>query len=100
MKKFTFKTNKPTGKYRAFYSAHHDIKYDKKVVGRIKDGMPWKIWLMVVKKDINEDGNPNCPWKWIRFKQESNSLQDAKEWLNKESTRAVIEKTWELWLED
>jgi hypothetical protein len=37
---------------------------------------------MVIKKDILEDGNKNCPWKWIQLKQESSSLEEAKEWLN------------------
>jgi hypothetical protein len=38
---------------------------------------------MVVKDDINEDGNKNCIWKWIRFKNEFKTIKDAKSFLNK-----------------
>jgi hypothetical protein len=79
--KFTFKTEKPTGRYRSFYRKNHDIKIKKKKVGSIVD-REWKIRLMVLKSDINEDGNPNCEWKWITLKKESASLQEAKDWLN------------------
>ena len=37
---------------------------------------------MVMKKDILEDGNPNCEFKWIRLKRESETLDDAKTFLN------------------
>lgn len=79
--KFTFKTEKPTGRYRSFFSESHDIKLKKMKVGSIVD-ITWQIRLMVLKDDINEDGNPNCEWKWITLKKESASLQEAKDWLN------------------
>jgi glutamine synthetase adenylyltransferase len=88
--KFTFKTEKPTGRYRAFDSDDHHIKLNKKRVGSIVDG-EWTIRLMVLKSDINEDGNPNCKWKWITLKKKSASLQEAKDWLN-ENFFAIIEK--------
>jgi len=68
--KFTFKTEKPTGAYRSFFSENHYIKLNKKQVGAIAD-RTWKIRLMVFKDDINEDGNANCQWKWISLKKES-----------------------------
>jgi hypothetical protein len=37
---------------------------------------------MVVKDDINEDGNPNCTWKWITLKTPHETVDDAKRWLN------------------
>ncbi len=80
--KFTFKTENPTGRYRSFFSKSHDIKIKKKKCGSIVD-RTWKIRLMVLKDDIMEDGNANCEWKWITLKKESASLQEAKEWLNK-----------------
>lgn len=79
--KFTFKTTKPTGKYAFLDKSSHDIKLNKKDVGSIVDGT-WIIRLKVVKNDIMEDGNPNCPWKWIALKKESSSLQEAKDFLN------------------
>jgi hypothetical protein len=38
--------------------------------------------LQVIKKDINEDGNINCEWRWITLKKESETLQEAQDWLN------------------
>lgn len=79
---FTFKTTRATGHYRSFHSDQHDIKIKKVVVGMISD-RDWVIRLQVTKKDINEDGNPNCPWKWITLKKQSASLEEAKEFLNR-----------------
>lgn len=81
MKKFTFKTTKPIGRYRSFSKPYHEIKLNKQAVGLIDADEPHKISLKVVKADINEDGNPNCAWKWLRLKKESKSLQEAKDYL-------------------
>ena len=78
MKTFTFKTIKPTGKWRAFDNDEIIIKLDKKKCGNIQDKKPHTIRFMVNKEDINEDGNINCPWKWIRLKNEFTSIEDAK----------------------
>jgi hypothetical protein len=80
--KFTFKTEKAVGKYRSFYSDFHTIKLNKEVCGTIDDKEPYKISLMVVKDDINEDGNPNCKWKWIASTKEFKTLQEAKDFLS------------------
>ena len=82
MKKFTFKTIKPTGKWKS--SLYHVIliKLNKKECGSIDATHPHKIRLMVVKDDINEDGNTNCIWKWITFKSEFKTIEDAKSFLN------------------
>lgn len=81
-KKFTFKTEKPTGRYRSFYPSTHLIKLGGKVVGTISDSSPYKIHLTVMKTDKITDNNPNCEWKNITLKRESESLQGAKDWLN------------------
>jgi hypothetical protein len=96
--KFTFKTEKSTGRYSAFYPDNHYIKLNKKQVGKISDKKPYLIRLSVVKKDINEDGNPNCKWKWITLKKESKSLQEAKDFLNE--TIEAIMCAYELHLSD
>jgi len=88
---FTFKTEKSTGRFRSFYPDHHYIKIKKSKVGTISDEHPHKIRLAIFKDDINEDGNPNCEWKWITLKKESESVKDAKEWLVKAYT-AITEK--------
>jgi len=83
--KFTFKTTKATGRFRSFSHDTHDIKLNNKIVGQISDAksdIPFDISLIVKKNDINSDGNPNCVWKWIRLKKKSNSLQEAKDFLN------------------
>ena len=79
--KFTFKTEKSPGSYSSFFPHTHFIKLKKNIVGKITD-RKWIIRLMVVKSDIIEDGNPNCKWKWVELTQKSNSLQEAKDWLN------------------
>jgi hypothetical protein len=91
---FTFKTENSAGRYRSFYPDYHHIKLNKKKVGNIDDEFPHKIRFMVNKKDINEDGNPNCKWKWIILKRESNSIADAKQFLKENF--AEITKKYEL----
>ena len=93
--KFTFKTTKPTGRYSSFRDDFHDIKIKGIVVGTITDET-WKINLMVEKADIMEDGNPNCQWKWIRLKKESNSLQEAKDFLN--ANFKEIMRRWNIYI--
>jgi len=61
--KFTFKTSHPTGRYRSFDDDEHYVKFKRVEVGSIDDAKPHTIRLMVVKKDIMEDNNPNCTWK-------------------------------------
>lgn len=89
--KFTFKTEKPTGTYRSFYPSAHYIKLKGKQVGSITDKEHYKIRLKVVKKDVLEDGDPNCTWKWITLTKESQSLQEAKDFLN-ENIDSILTK--------
>ncbi len=79
---FTFKTEKPTGKWKAFQSDQHYIKFKGKEVGEIGHEHPFTIRLMVIKDDINEDKNTNCKWKWIKLSKKSESLMEAKDFLN------------------
>jgi len=79
--KFTFKTVEPTGRLN-FDPPYHHVKFRKIQVGSIDNSFPHKIRLMVMKKDLMEDGNPNCKWKWITLRKESKSLQEAKDFLN------------------
>ena len=63
------------------------IKMNKKIVGSITvkkrwTNAPYIVMFMIVKSDINEDGNPNCEWKWITLKKEYATIQDAKQRLN------------------
>lgn len=80
--KFTFKTEKPTGKWRSFDTPTHYIKLNGKQVGTISHSPAHIISLSVVKSDINEDGNPNCVFKNIRLKESHSTLEDAKKYLN------------------
>lgn len=86
--KFTFKTEKPTGRYRSFQAPYHTIKLNGITVGSIDDGHPHNIRLMVIKNDITEDGSPNCKWRWVKLKKESESVALAKEWL-KQNTEHI-----------
>lgn len=88
-KKFTFKTEKPTGRYRSFFSETYHIKLNKIEIGLISlkekhtDG-PFKIRLMAIKNEKlgMDDGNPNCKWMWIVIKREFETIDDAKIYLN------------------
>ena len=81
MKKFTKKTDKPTGRFASFEEPYHHIKYNKKEVGYIRHGT-WRIHLKVMKNDRITDDNPNCPWKMIILKYKPSSLEDAMNYLN------------------
>lgn len=95
--KFTFKTEKSTGRYASFYSDHYHIKLNKVEVGYFSPDEPFKIHLQVVKKDIMEDGNKNCPWKWITLKKESETLDEAKKFLN--DNFEVINSKYQIYIE-
>jgi len=89
--KFTFKKTNPTGSYASFFDPHYDIKLKKHIVGMIDPKKPHKIRLMVIKDDINEDGNPNCSWKWIKLKKDFNSIDEVKIFLN-ENIELILKK--------
>ena len=91
--KFTFKTNKATGRYKFFSKDEHLIKFNKCKVGYIEDET-WHIRLSVDKLDINEDGNINCSWKWVKLIPADvriNSLDEAKKFLNG-NIEKIVEK--------
>lgn len=88
--KVTFKTEKPTGKYKSFSLPSHFIKIGDARIGSI-DAEDFTIRLMIIKSDIMEDGNKNCPWKWVRLSRKSVSLQDAKEFI-KNNFKSIEEK--------
>ena len=79
MAKFTFKTENPTGRYKAFNNSSHIIKLNNKEVGSIVD-KTWEVRLMVYKDA--PDSNPNCNWKWITLVKKLGSLEETKTWLN------------------
>lgn len=79
---FTFKTEHPTGRYKSFFPSTHLIKVKRYDVGRISDTKPYSVYLNIVKKDINEDKHPNCPWRTICLKKKFESIEEAKEFLN------------------
>jgi hypothetical protein len=93
--KFTFKTERPTGSWRAFGNNYNIIKFNKKEVGNIGHKKPFSINLMVIKEDIMEDSNPNCKWKWIELAEQSNTLQEAKDYLNSQADKII--STWKLY---
>jgi len=90
MKKFTFKKDVATGRYRSFELASTTIKFDNKEVGSISelggigykgnDMGKFKISLMV-KKEPLEAAKSNCDWKNITFKHIFETEPAAREWL-------------------
>ena len=95
MKNFTFKTNKPAGRYRSFFQDEHVIKHNKHDIGIIVcseyNQPPFQIKLRIMKTAEITDNNPNCPWKWITFKNKFTTFDEAKEWLKKNHD-GIIEK--------
>ena len=91
--KFTFKTHKATGRFRAFQSDSHDIKLKGKVVGAITDTKrseddKFKIRFMVKKGEKYNDNNTNCDWMWVQLKRKFETLDEAKEYL-RENTEEI-----------
>jgi hypothetical protein len=91
MSKFTFKTTYPEGKYRAFSSSYHEIKLDKKVVGTITDDHLPRVKLMVMKSNVELSSNPNCKWEWVTLKGNHETIQHAKDFVNKHID-AILDK--------
>lgn len=83
---FTFKTIKPTGPHKSFFSDEHIIKLNGMVCGSIDNDAPHSVRLMAIKDDIMEDANPNCIWKWVKLKKAFESVQGAKDFLKKYSS--------------
>lgn len=81
-KKFTFKTVKPTGKYKSFDSDTHYVKLNKLQVGTIDDKKPHLVRLMVKKAPESITKENPCKWRWIILKKEHESLDAAKTWCN------------------
>lgn len=80
--KFTFKTEKPVGKWRAFDTNTHHIKLDGMRVGSISDKEPFKISFMVEKNGTTiTDNNPNCKWKIITLAKQNETLESAKKFI-------------------
>jgi hypothetical protein len=88
-KKFTFK-NSPKATGLASIGAGTpsvNIKYAGVEVGYIyfndrwdaKEGLGVRIRLMVPKEKPEESA---CPWKWVSFKRQFNSGDEAKKFLN------------------
>jgi hypothetical protein len=90
-KKFTFKRSKGD-------SWHPDtihIKYEKMVVGQIRDKKPYTIRLQIVKDSAHDDKNPNCTWMWVSLLfNKFETLDEAKEFLN--NSRESIHETYTL----
>jgi len=89
--KFTFKTIKPVGRYSAFDIDEIQIKLNKKEVGEISPEKPFEIRLAVEKTETVTDNNPNCEWKWISLKKKSETLEEAKIFLN-EHIESIMNK--------
>lgn len=96
----TFKTNRPTGRYRSFEHSYIDIKVDKKEVGHIS----WQSYLGTRegKKDgmrvsIRVKSDDACGWKNITLAQTFEGWSDkeqeeaAKQWV-RDNWNKIVEK--------
>ena len=83
---FTFKTEKPTGRYSSFFPTTVYIKLKKKEVGTIYENT--SIRLMICKEPTTADP---APFYWITLAKKSESVEAAKEFLNA-NFDAIIKK--------
>jgi hypothetical protein len=100
VKNFIFKKVRPSGKWSSFEAQNnYDIKYDGKIVGdiseqrsigttKLNDGK-FTVGFMIIKKDIMEDGNPNCVWRWARMKPKFDTPEDAQKWILENQERIL-----------
>lgn len=90
MATFSIREIKPTGKWKSFSESEYQVKLDKQIVGELVYKKSFKVRLMVIKKDINEDGNPNCIWRWAILKtSELKTKEEVKSWLNENATAII-----------
>lgn len=64
----------------------YEIKHKRQFVGQMFHqfmGTDFKIMFRIVKNDINEDGNPNCKWRWMTLKTpQFQNIDEVKTWIN------------------
>ena len=41
----------------------------------------WRIGIQVVKTETVTDNNPNCEWKWVYFKYNPSTEEEARAWV-------------------
>lgn len=100
--KVTFKKQpKPKGLAAAGYSERSiDCMINRKTFGTIAaptwqdSENKWSVSATIVKPA--PDNNPNCEWKWIRFKLKHDTAEAAKEWL--QNNIDLIRTKYTLWL--
>lgn len=101
MAKFTFK-NQPKERGLASIAKPYpdtDVKFEKKVCGIIS-APNWqsKEKVYVVRISI-KDVESSTGWSWVTFKKRSETLQEAKDWLNSHcdeiSTKYEFYYLWE-----
>jgi hypothetical protein len=103
MSKFTFKKYpRATGLAGVAEAGreYYDIKLKGIYVGifgKNHSNEKFDIRFQIIKKDIMEDGNPNCEWKWITLKYKTSSSQEAKDFLIKFSEE--IQKKFNLYID-
>ena len=82
MAKFTFKTEKSTGRYRSFYPDNYYVRLNKEDVGLITDDKPHKVKLKVVDGD---------KFRWIVFKREFDTVSEARDWI-RDNCDSILER--------
>jgi hypothetical protein len=81
--KFSFRKVIQAGKWRSFQEECHEIKLNKKVVGRIKWSREDGLFLisLVVKKNVTKEDPAS--FKWITLKGRYNTAEEARQMLGK-----------------
>lgn len=71
--KFTFKENKPTGKYRSFFKSEYLIKLNKKIGKLVRTIEDLRTCSYVIKRNsigrVIVLGKYPCNWVQVKFKK-------------------------------
>jgi len=84
--KFTFKTEKPTGKWKSFEPDHHLIKLKRKECGNITDAAPHVIRFSIKREPSKT--HP-APFHYVTLKKKFDSLDGAKSFLVENTDKIV-----------
>ena len=83
---FTFKRNKPTGRYASFSNIMTEVKIKGNQCGTINEGGGFNNWsaTLAVKDEKAKSG-----WRWATLKRKFESEQEARDFLKDNYTKLV-----------
>lgn len=84
--KLTFKTHKPTGRYRSFYRPDIYIKHNRLKIGSIEADEPYVIRVTVKREPTKAEP---APFRWITLAYKSKTLEESKRYAEENLERII-----------